>query len=76
MIGVFADIINADLDDKGGKLHVKYSLDFNNDFISNNEFYIDIKAKKREIHSSTFPIHRMVLKMLPEYSWERILSTT
>ena len=45
MIGVFADIINADLDDKGGKLHVKYSLDFNNDFISNNEFYIDIKAK-------------------------------
>ena len=45
MIGVFADIINADLDDNGGKLHVKYSLDFNNDFISNNEFYIDIKAK-------------------------------
>ncbi|MGN1138740.1 MAG: DUF1934 domain-containing protein [Ruminococcus sp.] len=45
MIGVFADVINADLKDNGGKLHVKYSLDFNNDFISNNEFYIDIKAK-------------------------------
>lgn len=46
MIGVFADTINADLNEKGGKLHVKYSLDFNNDFISNNEFYIDVKSKE------------------------------
>lgn len=44
MIGVFADTINAELNECGGRLHVKYSLDFNSDFISNNEFYIDVKA--------------------------------
>lgn len=43
MIGVFADTISADLNENGGKLHVRYSLDFNSDFVSNNEFYIDIK---------------------------------
>lgn len=46
MIGVFADTINAELNEKGGKLHVKYSLDFNSDFVSNNEFYIDVKSKE------------------------------
>lgn len=45
MIGVFADTINNELTDKGGKLHVSYSLDFNNELISNNEFYIDVKEK-------------------------------
>lgn len=45
MIGVFADTINNRLNEKGGKLHVKYYLDFNNEFVSNNEFYIDVKEK-------------------------------
>lgn len=45
MIGVFADTIRNELSDKGGKLHVSYSLDFNNELISNNEFYIDIQEK-------------------------------
>lgn len=45
MIGVFADTINNQLDSKGGKLHVKYSLDFNNEFVSKNEFYIYVKEK-------------------------------
>lgn len=45
MIGVFADTIEYDLNEKGGQLHVKYSLDFNADFISKNEFYIDVKSK-------------------------------
>lgn len=46
MIGVFADTINNELNDNGGKLHVSYSLDFNNELISNNEFYIDVQEKR------------------------------
>ncbi len=46
MIGVFADTIKAELNETGGKLHVKYSLDFNSDFVSSNEFYIDVKSKE------------------------------
>jgi uncharacterized beta-barrel protein YwiB (DUF1934 family) len=46
MIGVFADIINSELNENGGSLHVKYSLDFNSDFISQNEFYIEVKSKE------------------------------
>lgn len=45
MIGVFADTIKNELNDNGGKLYVSYSLDFNNELISNNEFYIDIQEK-------------------------------
>ncbi|MCH5298919.1 MAG: DUF1934 domain-containing protein [Ruminococcus sp.] len=45
MIGVFADTIQNDLSPIGGKLHVRYSLDFNNEHISNNEFYIDVTEK-------------------------------
>lgn len=45
MIGVFTDTINNNLTAKGGKLHVSYELDFNNEFISKNEFYIDVKEK-------------------------------
>ncbi len=45
MIGVFTDTIKNELHDKGGKLHVSYELDFNNEFISKNEFYIDVKEK-------------------------------
>ncbi|MCR5653026.1 MAG: DUF1934 domain-containing protein [Ruminococcus sp.] len=45
MIGVFTDSIKNELNDKGGKLHVSYELDFNNEFISKNEFYIDVKEK-------------------------------
>lgn len=42
MIGVFSDTISSQLDENGGKLYVKYSLDFNSSFVSKNEFYIDI----------------------------------
>lgn len=45
MIGVFTDTIKNELTEKGGKLHVSYELDFNNEFISKNEFYIDVKEK-------------------------------
>lgn len=45
IIGVFADTIKNELNENGGKLHVSYSLDFNNELISNNEFYIDVQEK-------------------------------
>ncbi len=45
MIGVFADTIDNKLKENGGKLYVSYSLDFNNELISNNEFYIDVQEK-------------------------------
>lgn len=43
MIGVFCEIIDIGLTETGGKLYVKYSLDFNSSFVSYNEFYIDVK---------------------------------
>ncbi len=45
MIGVFADTIKNELDENGGRLYVSYSLDFNNELISNNEFYINVENK-------------------------------
>ena len=47
MIGVSAAEIKNNLHEKGGKLHVSYSLDFNNELVSNNEFFIDIEEKGR-----------------------------
>lgn len=43
MIGVFTDRIAMNLDDEGGTLDVSYSLDFNSDLASRNEFHIDVK---------------------------------
>lgn len=43
MIGVFTDHIAMELDDEGGSLDVSYSLDFNSDMASRNEFHIDVK---------------------------------
>lgn len=45
MIGVFAETIKNELDENGGRLYVSYSLDFNNELISNNEFYINVENK-------------------------------
>ena len=45
MIGVSAETIKNELTESGGKLHVIYSLDFNNEIVSNNEFYINVEEK-------------------------------
>ena len=45
MIGVFTHTIKNELTDKGGRLFVSYELSFNNEFVSKNEFYIDVKEK-------------------------------
>lgn len=46
MIGIFTDAVESNLHESGGKLYVKYSIDFNNDLVSSNEFKIDIKQKE------------------------------
>ncbi len=45
MIGVSTDTIQNKLRENGGKLHVSYELDFNNEMMSRNEFFIDVKKK-------------------------------
>ena len=44
MIGIYTENINK----KGGKLNLKYYLDFNNDLVSNNELKIKVKEKLKD----------------------------
>ncbi len=48
MVGVFANHINTDLGDDGGKLEVSYSLDINAGLTSLNEIFISIKEAEQE----------------------------
>lgn len=44
-IGIFTDIIKADVDESGGEISAAYQLDFNRTAVSYNEFYISLKEK-------------------------------
>lgn len=44
MLGVFTHDIVNDLDDDGGDLYFKYTLDVNSSYISDNEVYINVKS--------------------------------
>lgn len=46
LIGIFTDEVNIDLSEKGGSLSLSYSIDFNSDLVSNNEFKISLKVKE------------------------------
>lgn len=48
MIGIFTESISNNLYEKGGTLRMKYSVDFNNDFVSNNEIKLEIKEKIKD----------------------------
>lgn len=48
MIGIYTESIKINLNKKGGNLNLKYSIDFNNDFISRNELKIKVKEKVKE----------------------------
>lgn len=48
MIGIYTESVNISLNEKGGKLNLKYYLDFNNDLVSNNELKIKVKEKVKE----------------------------
>lgn len=48
MIGVFANKMRINLNDDGGVLEVGYTIDFNSDLVSENEFKIILKRKQSE----------------------------
>lgn len=48
MVGVFCDTINCSLDENGGKLYARYTLDFNSSFASRNEFFIEVKETENQ----------------------------
>lgn len=53
MIGVFTSKVKSELDDLGGKLEVKYTLDINSNLSSMNEIYITVKeANSKDVKTS------------------------
>ena len=47
MIGVFTKTMNNSLTKNGGTLEVSYTLDFNNDLVSENKFKITVEEKEK-----------------------------
>ena len=43
MVGIFAHSIDNKLNDNGGDLYFKYTVDVNSSYISDNEVYINVK---------------------------------
>ncbi|MDR1754857.1 MAG: DUF1934 domain-containing protein [Eubacterium sp.] len=43
MVGIATDSIKTELGDHGGKLYLKYTIDINSSFMSENEMVINIK---------------------------------
>ena len=44
MVGITADEIRSELNDDGGNLYLKYTIDINSSFMSKNEMFINIKG--------------------------------
>lgn len=53
MIGVFTNKMNIDLDETGGTLEVGYTIDFNSDLMSENEFKIILRKTDKNQEIST-----------------------
>ncbi|MCL2579142.1 MAG: DUF1934 domain-containing protein [Oscillospiraceae bacterium] len=49
LVGVLGSKIKSSLTDKGGNLEIKYSLDFNSMYSSENEMYIHIKMPSSSV---------------------------
>ncbi len=45
-VGIFTHTINNKLSEKGGKLYLKYTIDVNSAYMSDNEIYLDIEKIK------------------------------
>lgn len=45
-LGVYTDRVSADLDDKGGEIRVKYSIDIESEHASSNELILKIEEAK------------------------------
>ncbi len=46
MVGVFTNVIENDLNEKGGVLQASYTLDFNAGLVSKNEIHIKVTEKE------------------------------
>ena len=51
VIGIFGDIIDFDLNDTGGNIKLKYTIDSNLRLISRNSVNINIREVKNDVHS-------------------------
>lgn len=49
MIGVYTKTLDNNLSEKGGRLEVSYTLDFNSDLVSENRFIITVEEKNTEV---------------------------
>jgi uncharacterized beta-barrel protein YwiB (DUF1934 family) len=45
IVGVYAKKIENDLDENGGTLYFKYTLDVNSSYISDNEVYVTVSSR-------------------------------
>ena len=48
MVGITTDEIKSDINENGGNLYLKYTIDINSSFMSENEMYINIKECTNE----------------------------
>lgn len=48
MVGIYADKISSSLNDLGGDLYLKYTIDINSSYMSDNEIYVNVKECKSE----------------------------
>lgn len=46
MMGISTDEVRNELSDEGGDLYFKYTIDVNSSFMSVNELFVNVKAKK------------------------------
>ena len=44
MVGIYTHEIKNELNEHGGKLYMKYTVDINSSYISDNEIYMEIKV--------------------------------
>lgn len=51
LIGISASEVDIDLNDDGGNLHFKYSLDINSSHVSENEVFVDIRENQNSFQS-------------------------
>lgn len=50
MVGISADDIKSEITEKGGDLYLKYTIDINSSFMSQNQMFINIKECDNEQH--------------------------
>lgn len=48
MVGIYADKINNKLDDGGGELYFKYTVDVNSSLVSENEVFISVTERNKQ----------------------------